>query len=215
MTAVVSVSRRGARPGGFKSAGPVRLGTRDRGRSNRFPARQTAGPSFRESPTAESHTTILNERNHSMNTKNHTVLVGLAVCALALAALGSAKNPVRPIKWVGHLTITVNLTDGTWQTQDWGTSSHLGKFTNHAEGTGFGTVGMAGTGTATAANGDQLFWKTPGATSQAEWAGGTGRFEHATGRFSWTPSMEPITTFPDATTMVISYPYDAEGIIAY
>jgi len=181
-----------------------------------FPPGKLRDRSFRESPTAESHTAKLNERNHSMNTNKRTALVGLAVCALALAALGSAKNPVtRPMKWVGHLTITINLTDGTWQTQDWGTSSHLGKFTNHAEGTGFGTLGMAGTGTATAANGDQLFWVLPGATSVAEWAGGSGRFEHATGGFNWTPSTEPITTYPDANTMVICYTYDADGIITY
>jgi hypothetical protein len=146
-----------------------------------------------------------------MNAKKHTALVGLAVCALALAALGSAKNPVtRPIKWVGHLTITIK-SDGTWQSQDWGTSSHLGKFTNHAEG----DYVAVGTGIAIAANGDQLFWKTPGASWDGEWVGGTGRFEHATGGFNWTPSTEPITTYPDANTMVISYTYDADGIIIY
>lgn len=147
-----------------------------------------------------------------MNAKKHTVLVGLAVCALALAALGSAKNPVRPMKGVGHLTITINLLDGTWQSQDWGTTSHTGKFTNHGEGTGYGTVGS---GTATAANGDQLFWVGPGATSDAEWAGGTGRFEHATGGFNWTPSTEPIVTQPDEHTMVVSYTYDLDGVISY
>jgi hypothetical protein len=139
-------------------------------------------------------------------------MAALAICALALTALGSAKNPVtRPMKFVGHLTIAINLTDGTWQSQDWGTSSHLGKFANHGAGPSFGIGG----GTATAANGDQLFWVTPGATWDIEWFDGTGRFEHARGGVNWTPSMEPIVTYPDANTMVISYTYDADGVIKY
>lgn len=138
-------------------------------------------------------------------------MAALAICALALTAVGSAKNPVtRPMKCVGHLTFAINLTDGTWESQDWGTASHIGNFANPGAGTDFALVGG---GTATAANGDQLFWVSPGATWDAEWVGGTGRFEHATGGFNWTPSMEPFVTYPDANTIIISYTNDADGVI--
>lgn len=63
MTAVVPVSLRGSRSGGFKYAGRASQGTRGRGGGNRSSARQAARRSFRDSPTAEPQITTLTERS--------------------------------------------------------------------------------------------------------------------------------------------------------
>ncbi len=213
MTAVVSVSWRRARARGFKSAGQVRLGTRDRGGRNRFRAR----PCFRKSPTAEFHTAKLNERNHSMNPKKHKVLVGLAVCALALGALGSAKNPVtRPLKMKAEMVIYVDLTDGSFVSPNWGECTLGGKFNN----VGVGWMNpqtlevFSSEGTAVVANGDKILWRSNGQTGM-DITGGTGRFEHATGKATWVITIGDIDVDLEAMTMTVYCTYTAEGTITY
>ncbi len=150
-----------------------------------------------------------------MNAKKHTVLVGLAVCALALGALGSAKNPVqRPIKMQAEMVAYVNLTDGSFVSPNWGEATHVGEFTN----VGVGWMNpltletISAEGTAVAANGDKLFWTANG-PSGMDFNGGTGRFENATGGVMWVISV--ISYDVDGNTMTIYCTYTAEGTITY
>jgi hypothetical protein len=152
-----------------------------------------------------------------MNAKKHTVLVGLAVCALALAALGSAKNPVtRPIKLKAEMVIYVDLTDGSFVSPNWGESSLIGKFIN----VGVGLMDpstltpISSKGTAVAANGDKLFW-TGNGPSGMDITGGTGRFENAAGGITWLITVGDIETDPVAMTMTIYCTYTGEGTITY
>jgi hypothetical protein len=150
-----------------------------------------------------------------MNAKKHTALVGLAVCALALAALGSAKNPVQhPLKMKAEMIAYVDLTDGRFVSPNWGESTCIGKFTN----VGVGLMNpltletIFAHGTAVAANGDKIFWTASG-PSGMDIQGGTGRFENATGGFTWVIS---VTSYDvDGNTMTVYCTYTGEGTITY
>ncbi len=151
-----------------------------------------------------------------MTKKKLTPIIALAVCAIALAAVASVKNPVtRPIKGVGYVTARVDLTTGTFlsgtpDTPNWGESTHTGRFSNEASGNFFtGAI----SGTVTAANGDKVFWEQTGPTS-VRFTGGTGRFEGITGGFTMVIS-DLVVTYPDANTMMISETYHASGTATY
>jgi len=140
----------------------------------------------------------------------------LAVCALGVAALGSAKNPVeRPNKVQGQYTLTINLSEGTWEHQGFGVSAHAGLFTSYATGHGDAEGNPVGEGVAAAANGDLVFWESPGSSWYVEYTGGTGRFEHATG--GWNPVSVTLIDQrenPDGT-LAQTYTYTGEGTITY
>ncbi len=152
-----------------------------------------------------------------MNAKKHTALVGLVVCALALGALGSAKNPVqRPLKMQAEMVGYVDLTDGSFVSPNWGEATHVGEFTNIGVGwmNPLTLETISAEGTAVAANGDKLFWTADG-PSGIDFNGGTGRFEHATGEMTWVITVEDIETDLEAMTMTIYCTYTAEGTITY
>ncbi len=147
--------------------------------------------------------------------RNSTLARGiatLAVCALGFAALGSAKNPVeRPFKIQGQYTLTITI-DGTFEHEGFGQATHAGLFTSHASG----IVGFpVDDGTATAANGAQLFWESPGSTWYVEFTGGTDRFEHATGGFNVvSETLIDYRANPDGS-MSLTYTYTGVGTITY
>ncbi len=154
-----------------------------------------------------------------MIAKKHTTLATLAACALALTALGSAKNPVtRPFSSKGHLEATaigINGTIVTFKFIDTGEATHLGAYSN--EGT-FGvdtTTGQltTGSGVSTAANGDTLNWISvvgPGAGQfTITWTGGTGRFANVSGQVVGTSVN--LVQGPTA----LSFDYTSEGAITY
>jgi len=148
-----------------------------------------------------------------MIAKKQTAIVALAVCSLALASVGSVKHPVtRPLRGTATARQVINLTDGTWKTTNWGECSHLGLTVAVGTGTGYGT---AGSGITIAANGDQLFWVIPGKSWYLEINGGTGRFENVTGGFNVVSSTEPIVTYPDQNTMVLTFTYTFAGVLTY
>ncbi len=136
-----------------------------------------------------------------------------AVCALALVALGSIKNPItRPYKvHHGYAEVTFTLIDGNWTYQGfrgWGESTLFGKFTNrNGPGTPYGIV--------TTASGDHLYWVNPGSQWEIEFNGGTGRFENATGGLNVVSESEQVVTYPDPNTKIISWTHELEGTLTY
>lgn len=146
-----------------------------------------------------------------------SLLLLLAAVAVSLApvALGSPQKAVeRPIKISGHITLTVNLTTGNSVMVDWGECTHTGRFYNQATGhMDLETGANTGSGTFTAANGDQIFWVSQ--NHEIECTGGTGRFEGITGGFRYTPTSDVVTTFPDADTMIMSFTYEGIGTVTY
>ena len=140
----------------------------------------------------------------------------LAVCAFALAAIGSVKNPVtRPHRNQGDIKVVINVSDGTYTLHDVGVGTHAGRYDNYGAGY-FDAQGNAiGAGAATVANGDTFTWVGPGPSGQFHYTGGTGRFENISGTFIIVSQTEPVVTFPDANTMVQTYSYIAEGTLTY
>ncbi|MCZ7640557.1 MAG: hypothetical protein M5U12_33565 [Verrucomicrobia bacterium] len=138
------------------------------------------------------------------------------MCALALGALGSPKNPVeRPNKLQGQFTIALNLITGTWVYEGFGVNTHAGRFTSHATGYLDAAGNLVGGGTAVGANGDQIFWSAPGSIWHVEYAGGTGRFEHVTGGWEFvTETLTETRVNPDGT-MSMTYAYTGEGTVTY
>ena len=161
--------------------------------------------------------------------KKHALIPGiatLAVCALALTTLGSAKKPVeKPFKcqtvntWVidlASMDIETGIAPVTLHVD--GEATHLGRIT--ADGSGLWNVYagwyVSASGVGTAANGDQISMKIPGATYVLEFTGGTGRFENVSGGFS------PITIISvtpelseDGSTLTITISAKGEGSITY
>lgn len=143
-------------------------------------------------------------------------VVACAVCVLAVATMGSAKNPVpRPHKAQGNVTFTLHLNDGTWEFQGAGEGTHLGAFTTYTSSANVGEDGRM-RGVSTAANGDQLFWVIPGSSWSLEFTGGTGRFENAAGGQNTASESDHVITYdPESNTLVESWSQKAEGIISY
>ena len=141
----------------------------------------------------------------------------LAVCALALAALGSAKNPVtRPHKSHGSVAFILYLDDYSWEFQGVAEGTHLGQFTTYTSSADIDEYGRMH-GIATAANGDQLYWVIPGTSPWfLEFTGGKGRFENATGGQNTVYESEHVTTYdPALNALVETWFQEAEGLITY
>ena len=155
-----------------------------------------------------------------MITKKHFTLATLAACALAFPSLGSTKNPVeRPFRSEATVTWVVNMLDGSAKGQELGVATHVGLYTNESSAIWDlkNFVIVSATGTATAANSEQTFWKmTPDQPGIVQVTGGTGRFVNATGSFAAVPPLEPIITVDmDTMTMTITITYRAVGTITY
>lgn len=156
-----------------------------------------------------------------MITKKQMLIVSLTVCALALVALGAGQKAVdRPFKIDGNLTLTIDARTCansvcTGSSEDWGEATHIGRYSNRAEVLSYNTVtGMiTGSGTLTAANGDQLFWERN--DHVFTFTGGTGRFEEAEGGFEIThPAAVP--DYSQYPPLVIStHTYRGVGRITY
>ncbi len=142
----------------------------------------------------------------------------LAICALALTALGSLKNPVtRPVKGIGHATVVVNLVTHEATMTDWAVGTYLGRCTDTGEGVldeNF-EFWVSGGGTIRAANGDTIDWEFAGPNSN-RYTGGTGRFQGVTGgmTFTITSASDPVFN-EDYTVMTTEFTYDMVGEITY
>jgi len=130
-------------------------------------------------------------------------LTALAVCALVLPVVGSAKHPVkRPFNAAGIFTMATDLNDpssGTFEVV--GNATHLGKFVFPGDwqivgATDTGLVTFHIWGTYTAANGDTIKVDCPDwvtqydangnavtSTGVVNIIGGTGRFANASGSY--------------------------------
>src|SRR5512138_3854859 len=119
------------------------------------------------------------ERIHTMFTRKCKAIAAFAVCAVALGALGSGKNPVeRPLKVYSVNVWTIDLASmdpdtriapATFHAE--GVSTHVGRIT--VDGNGWWDLKSPATpagmyvsaaGEGTAANGDRLTWELPGTT---------------------------------------------------
>ncbi len=145
-------------------------------------------------------------------------MAALAICALALAALGSVKNPVtRPQKGIGHATVVVDLATCAATMTDWGQATHVGNWTDSTEGVLDKTYQywVSGHGTIVAANGDTIDWEFTSPNS-GRYTGGTGRFQGVTGSltFTITSASEPAFN-EDYTIMTTELTYEFVGEITY
>jgi len=145
---------------------------------------------------------------------------------LLLAVSASQKNPVtRPHKGVGQFHVVINVGnppgsgDLSFVATGVGTGTHTGKFQSYLEGlvtlTDYGPVPTSGTGTITAANGDQLFMEVEPSGSDLI-TGGKGRFNGATGHFTATNIGDPVVAYDQATgTLTVDATQVIEGTITY
>ncbi len=145
-------------------------------------------------------------------------IAALAICALALTALGSAKNPVtRPVKGIGHATVVVDLATRQARFTQWGQATHIGRWTDTGEGIldPTFTYFISGHGTTVAANGDTVDWEFTGPISN-RYTAGTGRFQGVTGgaTFTITSATEPAFN-EDYTMMTTEFTFDMVGEITY
>jgi len=74
-------------------------------------------------------------------------------------------------------------------------------------------MGVGGSGSATAANGDQLSFDEVG--NGVMFSGGTGRFLGATGGFTYLAEIISIVDDPVANTRTIRYRWKGTGTIKY
>ncbi len=145
-------------------------------------------------------------------------MAALAICALALTALGSAKNPVtRPVKGIGHATVVVDLATREAEITQWGQATHMGSWTDSGEGildSSFQYF-VSGHGTIVGANGDKVDWEFASPNSN-RYTGGTGRFQGVTGgiTFTITSTTDPVFN-KDGTMMMTEFTYDMVGEITY
>lgn len=142
--------------------------------------------------------------------RNSTILTAviLLVGSLALPVGAKDKKQVtRPLKAAGVMTVRytpISPTTAIFHNEEDGNATHAGRYHNVADGTmdllTFQT--LTGSGTITAANGDTIHWVFE-AGSRYLIAGGTGRFEHASGYFIFTvlSASDPVF-LPDGTFVV-------------
>jgi hypothetical protein len=121
-----------------------------------------------------------------------TIALAVVVCALLLPTTLIAKKQVtRPMHLSGSGIVSWTW-EGTWEATESGQATHLGRYSLEESGTWhFTETGYAfdGTGTCTAANGDQFTFEitiiviveTGEENGLIEITGGTGRFAGATG----------------------------------
>jgi hypothetical protein len=140
-------------------------------------------------------------------------LASLVVAVAAVSpsvALAAAQGTARPLTGTGTGTITINLATGAATADGTGNISHLGAFSGHVD-LMFTFTGASftytGTGTDVAANGDKLFFSVEASgtigstdTETDTITGGTGRFAGASGAFTETVVLAPISVTPTTVT---------------
>ena len=150
-----------------------------------------------------------------MFTKKRTTLVALAACALALAALGSAKNPVtRPMRSQAQGIMTIDLTTGAVEYEDWGEGTHIGRYTSYARGYYNEEGQLVMEGSSTIANGEQVFFVLPGTEWETGIVGGTGHLAGCSGGVN-TVSQTVELLYADEKTQVLLLDYVHAGVITY
>jgi hypothetical protein len=152
-----------------------------------------------------------------MNLNKTAMLIAQGACLLGLSTLGSDKNPVtRPNKVRGHITIVVDLRDGSFVANGVEQQTHMGRTTHTITGQMDLSPGkiVSGTGVLTAANGDEIFVGVDPDTGDAIVTGGSGRFEGVT--ITWTMmevwNDEVTVEWPFLTRC---YDWMGEGTITY
>ena len=141
----------------------------------------------------------------------------LAICALAVTAPGSSKNPVtRPVRGLGHATVVVDLATRQAEITQWGQGTHLGSWTDSSEGVLDDTFSyfVSGHGTIVAANGDTIDWEFTGPNSN-HYTGGTDRFQGVTGGMTFTVTSATDPVFNGDGTMTTEFTYEMVGEITY
>ncbi|MHC1764437.1 MAG: hypothetical protein AB9869_09035 [Verrucomicrobiia bacterium] len=131
------------------------------------------------------------------------------LCVLVLSVSASIKNPVtRPWRTHGVFTATITqlqepwvdedtglLVVGTWTLTGNAVATHAGRYADEGEGVvcvdmETGAMYGIGSGCATSASGDQVTWDSFEPLDEScrvtvTFTGGTGRFEKATGQFTF------------------------------
>ena len=154
-----------------------------------------------------------------MNRK-HITLATLAACALALQAWANPAHPVaRPFWGIATVTWTIDMLTGNATGYETGVATCLGNYLNEStakysiDPANFGIV--SATGTVTAADGAQAFWKiTADQPGLVQVTGGTGRLTGVTGSLAAVEMEQPIiqVNFP---TMTVTLTYKAAGTLTY
>ncbi len=158
-----------------------------------------------------------------MKRSNWQLVLALAVCTLLPTMAAQAKDKVpRPFKmqaqtqqvWqvvqVGDELIPVQLLSA----EGWGVGTHCGLFYTALSGPP-SPEGVE-EGFITSANQDQIYWGGLLTDPHQTITGGTGRFDGATGEFTYTIlSMEVVGVDPVAGTMTVSLTWTASGTITY
>lgn len=153
-----------------------------------------------------------------MIAKRYASLAALTIGALLTTGVMSAKDKVeRPLKFQAQGTMVVSLIDDSYEAVESGQATHIGRFENNY--TGYFDLDtllfISGSGSMTAANGDELFWRVTAPSGAGEFTGGTGRFENATGAFTWLTTDLIITVDLDSRTLTITYNYTGNGTVMY
>lgn len=153
-----------------------------------------------------------------MITRQHISLLALAVCLVLPAVCGAKHSVTRPNNIHATATWIVSLADGSAVVQQIGETEHLGRFIS--EGIGQWDLEnftfVSASGTATAVNGDQVFWEMPGSDYQIQYTGGTGRGANMTGGFDTVWQSEPeIMGGPEPGTIAITISYRGESTVTY
>jgi hypothetical protein len=117
-------------------------------------------------------------------------LVSIVIASLTFVAI-AGETVERPYEHHSTQILMYDPSNGTWEIESQvGQATHMGLFTS------WGTGGEAGgSGYATAANGDKLYWEVTG--SIITFTGGTGRFEDASGSFTETVISEVWEVHPE------------------
>lgn len=147
-----------------------------------------------------------------------TIALAVVLCAILLPTTLVAKKQVeRPHKVWGNMTLVLDLATMTWEAEDWGEATHIGRYANEGSGSA-GDIYLqngVGDGIATAASGDELSWHI--VAEEGVWTitfnGGTGRFEDATGSCILVPGEVVVTPGPGEITY--TYTYTGSGTISY
>jgi hypothetical protein len=144
-----------------------------------------------------------------------TTVLALAVCLVALPALAdNGKAVTRPHKGVGTAIIVVDTGTGTWEMADWGQGTHLGAWTDTANGMMDGANFGTGTGTTVAADGDTYDWVL--LEGVVTFVGGTGRFAGVTGQGNMTITSQQDPVFnEDYSKMTVVLTFSINGEITY
>jgi len=111
-------------------------------------------------------------------------------------------------------TLVASLLDGSYQATESGRATHTGALENEYSGYFdlYTLQFVSAAGIATAANGDQASWELSGPNA-GYWTGGTGRFEGATGVFTWLTTDIVVSVDYGSMTMTLVYSYTMSGTV--